>query len=234
MVVLGPDRDRDGHPAEPLHTGNPAPRSAQTPTPGGRDSAGNSPRPVGAGRETIMSKNRKISSRALGLAAVTGALVVVPFGIAGSASAAPAHDWDGVAQCESGGNWHIDTGNGYYGGLQFTQGTWQANGGTGMASEASKDEQVRVAENVLNSQGQGAWPVCGKYLHWGATSQEAAPKPAPAPQPVQAPAPAPGSREALISQAEGTGDQVAKQLGFGAQYQQLLHQNDGLIQSLGR
>ena len=181
-----------------------------------------------------MSKNRKISSRALGLAAVTGALVVVPFGIAGSASAAPAHDWDGVAQCESGGNWHIDTGNGYYGGLQFTQGTWAANGGTGMASQASKDEQVRVAENVLNSQGQGAWPVCGKYLRWG-PSQEAATKPAPAPQPAPAPAaPAPGSREALIAQAEGAGDQVAKQLGFGDQYQQLLHQNDGLIQSLGR
>lgn len=185
-----------------------------------------------------MSKNRKISSRALGLAAVTGALVVVPFGIAGTASAAPAHDWDGVAQCESGGNWHIDTGNGYYGGLQFTQSTWRANGGTGMASQASKDEQVRVAENVLNSQGQGAWPVCGKYLRWGPSSQEAVTKPAPVPQaapaPAAPPAPAPGSREALIAQAESTGNQVAKELGFVDQYQQLLHQNDGLIQSLGR
>jgi resuscitation-promoting factor RpfE len=185
-----------------------------------------------------MNKNRKISSRAVGLAAVTGALVVVPFGMAASASAAPAHDWDGVAQCESGGNWHVDTGNGYYGGLQFTQSTWRANGGTGLASNASKEEQVRVAENVLSSQGQGAWPVCGKYLRWGPSSQESATKPAPAPQAAPAPAapaaPAPGSREALITQAEGTGDQFAKQLGVGAQYQQILQQNSGLIQSLGR
>jgi len=181
-----------------------------------------------------MNKNRKISSRTLGLVAVTGALVAVPFGIAGSASAAPAHDWDGVAQCESGGNWHTDTGNGFYGGLQFTQGTWQANGGSGRADAASKDEQVRVAENVLNTQGQGAWPVCGQYLRWGPSSQEATSKPAPAPQAVPAPAPAPGSREAMVAQAEGTGDQVAKQLGFDAQYQQILQQNTGLIQSLGR
>lgn len=178
-----------------------------------------------------MNKNRKISSRALGFAAVTGALVAVPFGIAGTASAAPTHDWDGVAQCESGGNWHTNTGNGFYGGLQFTQSTWHANGGSGMANQASKDEQVRVAENVLRSQGPGAWPVCGKYLRWGATSSPEAAAPQAAPKPA---APAPGSREAMIAQAETTGSQVAKQYGFDAQYQQILQQNTGLIQSLGR
>lgn len=181
-----------------------------------------------------MNKNRKISSRALGLAAVTGALVAVPFGIAGTASAAPTHDWDGVAQCESGGNWHTNTGNGYYGGLQFTQSTWRANGGSGMASQASKEEQVRVAENVLNTQGAGAWPVCGKYLRWGATSSPEAAAPKPAPVPAAPAAPAPGSREAMIAQAEDTASQVAKKLGFDAQYQQALQQNTGLIQSLGR
>lgn len=71
-------------------------------------------------------------------------------------------NWDAIAQCESGGNWAISTGNGYGGGLQFTSGTWHANGGSGSAAGASRDEQIRVAENVLHSQGIGAWPVCGR------------------------------------------------------------------------
>ncbi len=71
-------------------------------------------------------------------------------------------DWDAIAQCESGGNWAINTGNGYYGGLQFTPGTWHANGGAGSAANASREEQIRVAENVLANQGIGAWPVCGR------------------------------------------------------------------------
>ena len=75
------------------------------------------------------------------------------------------HNWDAVAQCESGGNWAIDTGNGYSGGLQFTQSTWEANGGTGTPAAASREEQIRVAENVLASQGIGAWPVCGGNLY---------------------------------------------------------------------
>jgi len=70
-------------------------------------------------------------------------------------------NWDAIARCESGGNWSISTGNGYYGGLQFTPGTWHANGGSGSAANASREEQIRVAENVLHSQGIGAWPVCG-------------------------------------------------------------------------
>jgi hypothetical protein len=84
---------------------------------------------------------------------------------AATASAEGAHNWDAVAQCESGGDWSINTGNGYYGGLQFTQSTWEANGGVGSASDASREEQIRVAENVLATQGVGAWPVCGQYLY---------------------------------------------------------------------
>jgi hypothetical protein len=76
-----------------------------------------------------------------------------------AASASP--NWDAIAQCESGGNWAINTGNGYYGGLQFTITTWQSNGGYGMPNLASRAEQIRVAENVLRTQGIGAWPVCG-------------------------------------------------------------------------
>jgi resuscitation-promoting factor RpfE len=71
-------------------------------------------------------------------------------------------NWDAIAACESGGNWAISTGNGYSGGLQFTAGTWRANGGSGFPSSASREEQIRVAENVLHSQGIGAWPVCGR------------------------------------------------------------------------
>jgi resuscitation-promoting factor RpfE len=71
-------------------------------------------------------------------------------------------NWDAIAQCESGGNWAISTGNGYSGGLQFTMGTWHANGGSGSPASASREEQIRVAENVLHSQGIHAWPVCGR------------------------------------------------------------------------
>ena len=75
-----------------------------------------------------------------------------------------AHNWDGVAKCESGGNWAINTGNGYYGGLQFSLGTWRSYGGVGMPHRATKAEQIRIAERVLETQGKGAWPVCGRYL----------------------------------------------------------------------
>ncbi|GAB2727091.1 transglycosylase family protein [Nocardia thraciensis] len=178
-----------------------------------------------------MNQNRKISSRALGLVAVTGALVAVPFAMSSTASAA-AHDWDGVAQCESGGNWGINTGNGYYGGLQFSQSTWNANGGSGSPANASKEEQIRVAENVLETQGVGAWPVCGQYLRWGAgTDAEPA---QPEPEPLAAPAAVPSERQALIEQAKTTGDQLAGQFGVDEQYQQLLQQNSGLLDSLGR
>jgi hypothetical protein len=73
-------------------------------------------------------------------------------------------NWSAIAACESGGNWSINTGNGFYGGLQFTEGTWLANGGgqyAPSANLASPSEQMAVAERVLASQGIGAWPVCG-------------------------------------------------------------------------
>ncbi|MFD0568236.1 transglycosylase family protein [Kitasatospora gansuensis] len=71
--------------------------------------------------------------------------------------------WDQVAQCESSGDWSINTGNGYYGGLQFSASTWDAYGGTqyaATADQATKAQQIDIAENVLASQGPGAWPVC--------------------------------------------------------------------------
>jgi len=70
-------------------------------------------------------------------------------------------NWDAIAQCESGGNWATNTGNGHYGGLQFKQATWTSNGGVGSPAAASRSEQIRVAENVLRTQGIKAWPTCG-------------------------------------------------------------------------
>jgi resuscitation-promoting factor RpfB len=71
--------------------------------------------------------------------------------------------WDGIAGCEAGGNWAINTGNGYYGGVQFDQGTWERNGGLRFASRAdlaTREEQIAVAEVTRERQGWGAWPVC--------------------------------------------------------------------------
>lgn len=68
--------------------------------------------------------------------------------------------WNTIAQCESGGNWAADTGNGYYGGLQFTLSSWEAAGGTGLPSQASPAEQIARAQTLEASQGWGAWPVC--------------------------------------------------------------------------
>ncbi|MBF9067779.1 LysM peptidoglycan-binding domain-containing protein [Streptacidiphilus fuscans] len=95
---------------------------------------------------------------------VAGAAVALPLLGASSAHAASVSTWDKVAQCESGGDWSINTGNGYYGGLQFSASTWRAYGGGAYAStadQASEGQQIAVAEKVLASQGPGAWPVCG-------------------------------------------------------------------------
>ena len=118
-------------------------------------------------------KHRRPSKavRAIAVAGVTGVAVAAPLLAAGSASAATASEWDAVAQCESGGNWAINTGNGYYGGLQFSASTWAAYGGTqyaAQANQATKAQQIAIAEKVLAAQGKGAWPVCGKGLS-GAT-----------------------------------------------------------------
>jgi peptidoglycan hydrolase-like protein with peptidoglycan-binding domain len=72
--------------------------------------------------------------------------------------------WVELAQCESGGNWSINTGNGYYGGLQFALSTWRAVGGQGRPDQASAAEQMARAEAVLDAQGWGAWPACSRKL----------------------------------------------------------------------
>ncbi|MDQ0953590.1 LysM repeat protein [Streptomyces phaeochromogenes] len=99
-------------------------------------------------------------------AVLAGAALLAPLGLlaaTGNAAAADSGVWDRIAQCESGGNWHINTGNGYYGGLQFSAGTWRAYGGSAYAStadKASKAQQIAVATKVQRGQGWGAWPTC--------------------------------------------------------------------------
>lgn len=131
-------------------------------------------------------KHRRPSkaARAVALAGVAGVAVAAPLMTAGSASAATASEWDAVAQCESGGNWSINTGNGYYGGLQFSASTWAAYGGTAYAAtadQASKSQQIEIAEKVLAGQGKGAWPSCGVGLS-GAAYTGGTAESAPAPE----------------------------------------------------
>jgi hypothetical protein len=112
-------------------------------------------------------KHRKISAvtRTVARVAIAGIAIGTPLAIA--ATPASATNWDAIAQCESGGNWHTDTGNGFYGGLQFTHGTWNAYGGKGSPQNASRDEQIAVAERVAAGQGMNAWPTCSRRAGGG-------------------------------------------------------------------
>lgn len=115
-----------------------------------------------------------------------------------AANAAPDSTWDRLAECESGGNWSTDTGNGYSGGLQFSPSTWKAHGGTGNPADASRGEQIAVAERVLESQGWGAWPSCSKQV--GASG---APDTSRAPEQAQQTAPQESKQQE--SQGDGSG-----------------------------
>ena len=103
---------------------------------------------------------RNILARGMLTAAISGALALIPL-VSSATAGADSVNWDAIAACESGGNWSIDTGNGHYGGLQFKQSTWTAHGGVGNPATAPREEQIRVAERVLRTQGLKAWPKCG-------------------------------------------------------------------------
>ena len=122
---------------------------------------------------------RRAVTKGLLATAITGALAVVPMGLSTGTANADSVNWDAVAQCESGGNWSTNSGNGAYGGLQFKQATWSANGGVGSPATASRADQIRVAENVLRTQGLGAWPKCGGQAGspagWGTPTMPTAP-----------------------------------------------------------
>lgn len=107
-------------------------------------------------------KRVSLKQRVAGVGIAGAATVLGSIAVAGSAKA-DTSVWDRVAACESGGNWHINTGNGYYGGLQFSSSTWRGYGGGAYAARAdlaSKSQQIAIAQRTLASQGPGAWPVC--------------------------------------------------------------------------
>ncbi len=107
------------------------------------------------------TKFRTAARRGVTVAAISAAGLALS---ATAANAASTSTWDSLAQCESSGNWAINTGNGYAGGLQFSPTTWAAYGGTGSAADASREQQIAVAERVQASQGWGAWPSCSAKL----------------------------------------------------------------------
>ncbi|KOU57116.1 peptidase [Streptomyces sp. MMG1533] len=115
----------------------------------------------------VRGRHRRYQPNRINRASLTvtagGAGMAMPLIGAGAAQAADVDTWNKVAACESSNDWNINTGNGYYGGLQFTRSTWEAYGGTRYAPRAdlaTKDQQIAVAEKVLDGQGPGAWPVC--------------------------------------------------------------------------
>ncbi|QNG54311.1 LysM peptidoglycan-binding domain-containing protein [Pseudonocardia petroleophila] len=167
------------------------------------------------------------TGRSLLRLAVAGAVVVgAPLALAGTANAAPDSDWDRLAQCESGGNWSINTGNGYYGGLQFSPTTWRAFGGSGMPHQASRSEQIAVAERTLAAQGWGAWPSCSRKLGLNGSAE---PTRVRASAPVEAPAAAPSSSGGG-NYTVRSGDTLSKiAAANGTTWQQLWSQNSDVL-----
>ncbi|GAA1256765.1 hypothetical protein GCM10009665_53970 [Kitasatospora nipponensis] len=165
---------------------------------------------------TTGTRTSRTTRRVIAATGLVGLGLSLPCITATTASAATVSTWDKVAQCESSGDWSINTGNGFYGGLQFTASTWAAYGGTQyapQANQATKDQQIAVAEKVLADQGPGAWPVCSiqagltkggpaPAINPGGSSASTSTAPsAPAPS---APAPSAPSAPAQSTPAQGS------------------------------
>jgi len=161
----------------------------------------------------MAGRHRKPTTSSISVAkiAVTGAVIGGgSFGIAAQAQAATDAEWDQVARCESSGNWAINTGNGYQGGLQFSPGTWSGHGGgqfAPAANMATREQQIAIAEKVLATQGRGAWPVCGRGLSGPTPRNVTTPAPATATatpaDPTQSPADALDNPELESTPTEG-------------------------------
>ncbi|GAA1474111.1 DUF3235 domain-containing protein [Corynebacterium aurimucosum] len=152
------------------------------------------------------AKNKSIATKFAASTVAVGAAAAI---MAPNAAAAPDSDWDRLAQCESGGNWAINTGNGYHGGLQFSAQTWQAFGGgefAPTANLATREQQIAVAERTLAQQGWGAWPACSASLGLNSAPTPRNVNAAPAPAAPQAPAEAP---QAVQEAAEQPTDELA-------------------------
>ena len=193
---------------------------------------------------SFAGKHRKQSRAVRGIAkvVVAGAIVAVPLSIAATPASADTSsvNWDAIAQCESGGNWHADTGNGYHGGLQFSQSTWQANGGTGDAANASREQQIAVAERVAATQGMHAWPVCslraGQADHSTTTHHSSKPTTkkvtthkaaAPAATTTVAPQSAPNGDYTVV--AGDTRSSIAQKLNVAGGWEALWNKNKSIV-----
>jgi resuscitation-promoting factor RpfA len=144
---------------------------------------------------TTTTTTTAATGRSLARLAVVGAVAAgAPLVLAGTAAAAPESAWDKLAQCESGGNWKINTGNGYYGGIQFNASTWRAYGGSGLPHQASRSQQIAVAERTLAAQGWNAWPSCSRKM--SLRGHAATPGKTAAPAAKKASAPAATSKKA--------------------------------------
>ncbi|GEC27964.1 MULTISPECIES: LysM peptidoglycan-binding domain-containing protein [Pseudonocardia] len=183
-------------------------------------------------------KHRKPSTtgRTIARTAVAGAVLGAPMmAIVPAANAASDATWDKLAQCESGGNWSINTGNGYYGGLQFSPSTWKAFGGgeyAASAHQATRAEQIAVAEKVLAGQGWNAWPSCSKKTGASGsatprTVERDAGSQAPERVKLSAPAPAPASGSTYTVRSGDTLGKIAAAHGVG-HWKNLLAKNPHL------
>src|SRR6202012_2471553 len=142
----------------------------------------------------MSGRHRKPTTSSVSVAKIAVTGVVLGGGsiaLAGQAAAATDGEWDQVAHCESGGNWGINTGNGYHGGVQFSASTWASHGRGQYAPSAelaTREQQIAIAERVMATQGRGAWPVCGGPMS-GPTPRDVPP---PVPAGLDAPLDAPG------------------------------------------
>lgn len=176
--------------------------------------------PAGTGKHRRPAAEARLGahSRMAVLVSATGTAIGLPVVGAHDTVAAPIDTWERVAACESGGNWATNTGNGYFGGVQFSQSSWEAAGGSGYAPRAdlaTKEQQIAVAERLLTMQGPGAWPNCGPRAGLAAggpaTGRIAPPAPQEAPeqQPQQPQAPQEAPQEAPQgTEARGAGEQT--------------------------
>ncbi|WP_433276478.1 transglycosylase family protein [Pseudonocardia xinjiangensis] len=171
------------------------------------------------------------TGRTIARTALAGAVAGAPLVIATPvAHAATDSTWDRVAQCESGGRWDINTGNGYHGGLQFSPSTWRGFGGAEFAPvayQASRAQQIVVAERVLAKQGWGAWPVCSRKA--GAVGEAATQRSAPAQQVrLSAPAAPAATSGTYVVQRGDTLSSIASRHGVAGGWKTLVNKNPGL------
>lgn len=194
-------------------------------------------------RHRAQKPARRTPRIAAATATVATAVAAPLIGLAGPAEAADDSTWDALAQCESSGNWSINTGNGFYGGLQFYQPTWEGYGGTQYAPRAdlaSREAQIAIAEKVLAGQGWGAWPACSAELGLSSADAYGTPSAPSTAAPVETTATSDHSHAATGSsggsytvQAGDTLSLIADRMGIAGGWQALYNANTSVVSDPG-